>query len=385
MALPGSLRLVGNARNLRSRWRPAAPDPDLPVGVPGRPTRARRDTARHAGDRPGQAGTVAFVLQGEGSLTAPQVGMLRALHEAGLAPDLVIGSSAGAINAVAFATDPSPAGLDRLEAMWMSLRRRHVAPVSARTLLAAVAGRGDGLVPSAALRGLLACAAIARTLDGTSIPAHVVATDLASGAAVVLSNGETARALLASCAFPGLYPPVRVEGRLLVDGGVSADVPVLQGEALGATVTYVLPAAVCDVAQSLPRGPLPLAYHALGQILGAAARGDLAAARGPVHVLPAPSSRAASPVDFRDTSRLIDEGYRLAADWLASHMMPAGTGTRTGLAPAGLLTNQAGASAAAAMSTPALYPHGVHASTADRPSGSCLQRAVSAFLAVMPG
>ena len=80
-------------------------------------------------------------------------------------------------------------------------------------------------------------------------------------------------ALLASCAFPGLYPPVRVGGRLLVDGGVSADVPVLQAEALGATVTYVLPAAVCDVAQSLPRGPLPLAYHALGQVLGAVARG----------------------------------------------------------------------------------------------------------------
>jgi NTE family protein len=385
MALADSLRSFGDARNLRGRWRQPVQDIDVPAGRPDHGSQARRATARQAGDRPGQAGGIAFVLQGGGSLAAPQVGMLRALREAGLTPDLVIGSSAGAINAVAFASDPGPAGLDRLEAVWMSLRRRHVAPLSARTLAAAVAGRGDGLVPSSALRGLLASAAIAGTLDGTSIPAHVVATDLASGTAVVLSDGETARALLASCAFPGLYPPVRVGGRLLVDGGVSADVPVLQAEALGATVTYVLPAAVCDVAQSLPRGPLPLAYHALGQILGAAARGDLAAARGPVHVLPAPSSRAASPVDFRDTSRLIDEGYRLAADWLASHMMPAGTGTRTGLAPAGLLTNQAGASAAAAMSTPALYPHGVHASTADRPSGSCLQRAVSAFLAVMPG
>jgi NTE family protein len=265
--------------------------------------------------------------------------MLRALREAGLAPDLVIGSSAGAINAVAFATDPGPAGLDRLEAVWMPLRRRRVAPLSARTLLAAVAGRGDGLVPSSALSSLLASAAIARTLEGTSIPAHVVATDLASGAAVVLSDGETAQALLASCAFPGLYPPVRVGERLLVDGGVSADVPVLQAEALGATVTYVLPAAVYDAGQSLPRGPLPLAYHALGQILGAAARADMAAARGPVHLLPAPASRATSPVDFRDTSRLIDEGYRLAAGWLASHIMPAGTSTRTDGAWSGLLAS----------------------------------------------
>jgi NTE family protein len=386
MAVPGSLRSVGNVRNLRDRWRPPVRDLDVLAGRPDHLPQARRGIAEPAGDRPGKAGAVAFVFQGGGSLTAPQVGMLRALCEAGLAPDLVIGSSAGAINAVAFATDPGPAGLDRLEAVWMSLRRRHVAPFSAPMLLAAIAGRGDGLVPNSALRGLLASAAIAGTLEGTSIPAHVVATELASGAAVVLSEGETARALLASCAFPGLYPPVQVGGRLLVDGGVSADVPVLQAEALGATVTYVLPAAVCDVAQSLPRGPLPLAYHALGQILGAAARGDMAAARGPVHVLPAPSSQAASPVDFRDTSRLIDEGYRLATDWLATQMTPAGAGTRTGRAPAGQLANQAaGAAAASAMSGTELRPHGVHTGTDTRPSGRYLRRAVSAFRAEIRG
>jgi NTE family protein len=343
MALRDSLEFVGNARNLRGRWRPA-------------------------GNRPGQADTVAFVFQGGGSLTAPQVGMLRALCDTGLTPDLVLGSSAGAINAVAFATDPGPAGLDRLEAVWTSLRRRHVAPLSAPTLLAAVAGRGDGLVPNSGLRGLLASAAIARTLEGTSIPVHVVATDLASGAAVVFSDGETTEALLASCAFPGLYPPVRVGGRLLVDGGVSADVPVLQAEALGATVTYVLPAAVCDVAQSLPRGPLPLAYHALGQVLGAAARGDLAAARGPVRILPAPSSRAASPVDFRDTSRLIDEGYRLASDWLAANR-----------------TSADDVSGASEISRFAARPRGFHALTGARTSGSYRRRAASALHAAISG
>jgi anti-anti-sigma factor len=167
-----------------SRWRPFAPDSDFAVEVPGRPPQAPGATARQAGDRPGQAGAVAFVFQGGGSFTAPQAGMLRALREADL---------------------------------------------------------------------------------------------------------------------------------------------------------------------TLPRGPLPLAYHAVGQMLGAVARGDLAAARGPVHVLPAPSSQAVSPVDFRDTSRLIDEGYRLATDWLATHMAPAATGTQTG------------------------------------PSGSYLRRAVSAFLAEVPG
>lgn len=261
---------------------------------------------------------VAFVFQGGGSLAAPQVGMVRALAAAGLRPDLVIGSSAGALNAVAFASDPAQAGLDALETVWRSLARRQVAPFSARALLAAVIGRGGGLVPQSALLGLLAGLPIPRTLDGTSIPAHVVATELASGAAVVISGGETVPALLASCAFPGLYAPVELGGRQLVDGGVSADVPVLQAEALGASVTYVLPAAAYSL-PLLPRGPLPLANRALSQVLGAVARHDLTAAHGTVHVLPAPDSGASSPVDFRDTARLIDEGYRLATGWLAGH------------------------------------------------------------------
>ena len=215
MAFPDNLRSLGE---LRSRYR-----------------RTRRSA---------HAGGVAFVFQGGGSLSAPQVGMLRALSEAGVLPDLVVGSSAGALNAVA--------------------------------------------------------------------------TDLGSGAAVVFSAGPTGPALLASCAFPGLYPPVEVDGRLLVDGGVSADVMVLQAEALGARVIYVLPAAGCDVTAPPPHRPLRLAFHALSQVLGSVAATNVAAARRPVHVLPAPGTQTTSPVDFRDTSRLIAQGHQLAARWLAS-------------------------------------------------------------------
>ena len=114
--------------------------------------------------RPFGARAIAFVFQGGGSLSAPQVGMLWALTEAGVAPDLVVGSSAGALNAVAFASDPSPGGLDHLEAAWVSLRRRRVAPFSLRALLAALAGRGDAFVSDTALQVLLERAALARTL-----------------------------------------------------------------------------------------------------------------------------------------------------------------------------------------------------------------------------
>jgi NTE family protein len=243
--------------------------------------------------------------------------MLRALTEAGIVPDLVVGSSAGALNAVAYAADPSPVGLAALETLWLSMRRRSVARFSARTLARAVVGRADGLFPNTALRDMITSAWIPRRLQETAVPVHVVAADLHTGEPVVLSSGDAVQALLASTAFPGLYPPVMVGGRLLFDGGVAADAPVLQAEALGADVTYLLPAATADVI-AVPRGPLPLAYHALGHVLESAVRKDLAAARGTVHVLPATSSSAGNPVDFRGTVRLMSDGYRLATEWLAT-------------------------------------------------------------------
>jgi NTE family protein len=107
------------------------------------------DNLRHFGKARGpRAPRVAFVFQGGGSLAAAQVGIVRALAAAGLRPDLVVGSSAGALNAVAFASDPTQAGLDGLETVWRSLARRQVAPFSARALLAAAAGGAAGWFPS---------------------------------------------------------------------------------------------------------------------------------------------------------------------------------------------------------------------------------------------
>jgi len=260
---------------------------------------------------------VAFVLQGGGGLAAPQVGMLRALLEAGVLPDLVIGSSAGALNALAFAADPTLAGVQRLEGVWRQLRRRHVAAVDVRTVVRALARRRDGFLSAAPLAALLAGVVPAR-LEEAAIPAHVVATDLDSGDAVILSAGASVPALLASAAFPGIYAPVEIGGRRLIDGGVTADVPVRPAEHLGASTCYVLPAARSADTDVPMRGPLAMAYRALGQILESAVQRDLAAARATVHVFPAARSSASNPLDFRGTSRLIADGYAAAAAWLAA-------------------------------------------------------------------
>jgi NTE family protein len=261
--------------------------------------------------------TVAFVFQGGGSLSAPQVGMLRALTESGIAPRLVVGTSAGALNALAYATDPSPRGLDSLEDLWLRLRRRTVARLSIGTFARAMIGRADGLFDPEPLAELLRGGTLVTPVfEDAVVRAAVVATDLISGEAVVIDRGDTTSALLATSAFPGIFPPVELGGTRLIDGGVAADIPVLQAEELGADECYVLPAAGADGVDAPLRGPLAMAYHALGQILDASARRDTLAASGSVHVLPAAVSAATNPLDFRDTRRLIDDGYRLTRSWL---------------------------------------------------------------------
>jgi NTE family protein len=287
------------------------------------------DTAVRSARTPGSPRVIAFVLQGGGSLSAPQVGALRALAEAAIQPDLLVGTSAGALNAVVYASDPSARGLGRLESLWLTLRRRHVATTSPRLIARALRGRSDGLFDAAPLRRLLLERdLVVHRLEHARIPAHVVASDLATGEPVVMSDGDSTSALLASAAFPGIYAPVSRNGRRLVDGGVVADVPLLQAESLGATTCYVLPAAISADGDRPLRGPLAMAYRALGQLLDSTARRDSVAARGEVHLLPAASSAASNPLDFRATQRLIEDGYRLAGRWLAAHPVGSNLGSQ---------------------------------------------------------
>ncbi|MDT3438044.1 MULTISPECIES: patatin-like phospholipase family protein [unclassified Pseudofrankia] len=309
--------------------------PSQPFQLPP-PSGQPRDGARPApGPRAGGAGDsgrpedagegssegrVAFVLQGGGSLAAAQVGMLRALTEAGIVPDLVVGASAGALNAVAYASDPTVEGIERLAGVWASMRRKDVAPLSPRALVGGLIGRQDGLASSTGLRHLLESGLVVSQLEQTVIPAHVVTTDLATGHPVVLSNGDAVEALLATSAYPGVFPPVTIEGRRLIDGGVSADTPVRQAESLGATTTYVLPSVgptpSAATPELVPRGAFALALRAVNQILGNAAWADMSAVRGTVYLLPTPGSATVNPFDFRGTRNLIAGGYRLTVDWL---------------------------------------------------------------------
>ena len=261
----------------------------------------------------------AFVLTGGGALGATQAGMLQALFAHGIEPDLLVGTSVGALNAGYVAREPTEAGAIALQDVWRQASRSLIFPIRPRTVLLGVAGRHDHLIASTGLSRWISSNLDYTAFEEARVPLHVVATDLASGNPVVLSHGELLPALLASTALPGIFAPVRIGGRLLVDGGTSADVPVLQAEALGATEIWVLPTSGAERNASEPKGAFDVLLRSIGIVLGHVTRDHLSQLRPDtrVHVLPAPAVEDMSIVDFHKTNELVSEGRRLAAQFLA--------------------------------------------------------------------
>jgi NTE family protein len=148
----------------------------------------------------------AFVLAGGGSLGAVQVGMLRALLKAGLRPDMIPGSSVGALNACYFAGRPNAEGVEPLASIWRGLRRQDVFPFTISTALALLR-RADCLVGPRGLRRLIEAWLPYKRLEDAATPAHLVATDI-QGVAVGLPHGPAVEAIMASAALPGVFPTV---------------------------------------------------------------------------------------------------------------------------------------------------------------------------------
>lgn len=253
---------------------------------------------------------LAFVLSGGAALGALQVGMLQAALERDLHPDLVVGTSVGALNGAVLSEDPNTA-VDRLTETWAQIRRDDVFQWSPTANLRALAGRGTHLFSNAGLRRL-----IARTLRHDDfadclIPLTVVAADALTGHSVLLRKGQMRPALLASSAIPGLFPAVTIGSARLVDGGLAANVPLQEALAGGAASLLVLDAAgFCH--RSLPaRTLVETMVFASSILLRHQVTCDVAdaASRVPVLYPPGPCLVGRSPMDFSASAALMAQGY----------------------------------------------------------------------------
>jgi NTE family protein len=165
--------------------------------------------------------------------------MLRALGEAGIHPDVVVGTSVGAINGAFVAADPDGAA-DRLGQLWAEA---HLQRAFSGTLLGRatrLARSGTHLHEIEPLLRMLDDELPAKDFSDLVLPFNCVAASIEHASARWFTSGPLAPAVLASCAVPGLLPPVEIGGEHYFDGGLVDSIPVGRAIGLGATIVYVL-------------------------------------------------------------------------------------------------------------------------------------------------
>lgn len=265
----------------------------------------------------GGKGATAFVFAGGGSLGSIQVGMLHSLVEAGLAPDFVVGSSVGAFNAAYFAGAPDLTGVSRLAEIWIGLRRGDVFPLSMSALFG-ILRKADSIVDPGNLRRLLKTHLVFAQIEEARLPLHVMATDQ-QGVGVRLSAGPVIEAVLASAAIPGIFPPVTIDGRQLMDGAIAANTPLRMAADMGARRIVVLPTGYACALKSPPRGIIARVLHAVTLLIAWQLMHEIEAmSEGvEVHMVPALCPLDVSPYDFTATHQLIERAKQSTQKWIA--------------------------------------------------------------------
>ena len=269
--------------------------------------------------------TTAFVLGGGGLLGAHEVGMLRALSEAGIKPDVVVGTSIGAINGVFVAADPAGSA-SRLDDLWQgdAMRLAFAETVFGRAVR--LARSGTHLHSIEPLGQMLAEKLPVADFAELKLPFQCVAASIEKASAVWFKSGPLVPAVLASCAVPGLLPPVEIDGQHYFDGGLVDSIPVGHAVALGASTLYVLQVGRIETPLTAPKRPWEVGLiafeiarrHRFHEEMSALPAGIT------VHVLPTGSGRRPadlSQLRYRDKAMVqesIERAYRASARYLAS-------------------------------------------------------------------
>lgn len=289
---------------------------------------------------------IGLVLSGGGAKGLSHVGVLRVLEEMQIPVDLVVGTSAGAAVGALYAQGMPVREIERrlVEMNWVSSFRdtpgRHYRPVRDKSQdwrvpvapglgvgrdglrfgMGLVAGQNLGFI----LNELTRDAALVRNFDELPVPFRAVATDLATGEEVVLADGSLADAIRASMSIPGVYAPVTLGDRTLVDGGVANNLPVSVARQLGADVIIAI-----DITDEMAEvDSLQQAFAVVAQLTTLMTRQNVEAQLallGENDVLIRPDLEGLTSADFFQAPVLIELGatqartqatelYRLAVD-----------------------------------------------------------------------
>jgi len=275
---------------------------------------------------------IAFVFSGGGNRGAAQAGALLALLERNIRPDLIVGTSVGALNGVPFAVDPSLENARMAVETWKRVRRNDVFPGNPLTVGWRILTRQGSLHGHDSFRRfvLSILPGGARRFGDLKIPCIVTATVLGTGKLRLFGPDPEERlidALLASTAIPPFFPAYQYRGEWLVDGAVVANLPLAQAFARGARTIYAL-----DIVDEV----LPVNGRSLGQTLSFSLRAMLSQQeelerrvvalgrrRGiTIHDISLAAGQQLAYNDFSSSAALIEIGYQAATSYLDAQPAP---------------------------------------------------------------
>jgi len=268
---------------------------------------------------------IGYVLGGGAAYGAVQVGMLQALAETDLLPDLVVGTSVGSLNGAILAEEPVAAA-HRLTHIWSGVRREDVFPRGIWGAYKSLVAARPYIYTADALADLITGTMQARAFADLAVPFAAVATDMADGQATLLREGPLRPALLASAAIPAVFPWVEIGGRRYVDGGVASNVPLREACAMGAASLVVLDCGLLGIPGQQPHTIAESLIHAGALLARQQVVRDLppVARDRPVVYLPGPFPLRSLAVDFDHTEDLAAAAYALSRRFL--HALPPGEG-----------------------------------------------------------
>ncbi|MCB0965451.1 MAG: patatin-like phospholipase family protein [Ilumatobacter sp.] len=251
--------------------------------------------------------------------------MLQALLEAEILPDVIIGTSIGAVNGAMLAADPSLDQVERMRELWSSLRRADVFGGSFFNSIRTLARSRTHVYSNDRLRELLTEALDVERIEDLSIAFECVASSIEGARARYFDRGPIVDAVLASAAVPGLLPPVEIDGEHFLDGGLVASIPLDRAIELGATDIYVLQVGRVEQPLRTPAQPWEVALVAFEISRRYRFLEALAAAPDHVRVSVLPTG---APKDFDDlkqyrdlgdAERLIGQSHAATASYLREH------------------------------------------------------------------
>jgi NTE family protein len=244
--------------------------------------------------------------------------MLRALLEAGIVPDVLVGASIGSVNAAFLAADPCLDQVLALEKIWTDLRSKDIFSWNPLGIGGALLRRG-AVFPSDRWRRFLERRIPYERIEEAAVPLRIAATDFDDGASVILDSGSVVDAVMASTSLPVIFPPHRIGEHCYLDGVLSDQVPIKPAIEAGADTVYVLAVSSLAPPPDL-RSAGKILRHSLTILLFPKIRLDAHApsAEDDLQIIKIPSGGA--QVALTDMSRhgeLIEQGYQETVRFLA--------------------------------------------------------------------